>query len=465
MKIALVNPSQKAAYGRLKAPVYPPLGLGYLASVLLGKGHRVDILDMEAGKMGMEDFRKWLSDERPGLVGFTCTTPLYHEVLKLSKIVKDEIQATCVAGGIHPSVLPEEMFRDGDIDIAVRGEGEETLLELVEILERGGRIEDCPGLTFRRNGGIINTLPRDLIKDLDLLPFPHRQPFHRVNYFYPDSRQSICFPVITSRGCSGQCTFCCSRCIFTHRFRYRRAENIVDEIAGLKERFGAKEIHIWDDNFTFIKRRVFEIKDELRRRRIEVNFAFPNGLRVDQVNKEILQALKEMGTYSISFGVESGSQKVLDRACKGIKIERVKEAFRMCRELGMETWAFFIIGLPGEDASTVKETIKLAKDISPDIAKFHVLKPFPGSSIYSELAAEQLIDDFNYEHFGIHTGPIHHLPGLSRTDIQRWQKAAYRSFYLRPAALLRQLFRLKSIYRLKTNLRVGVQLFREMISG
>jgi len=172
MKIALVNPSQKAAYGRLKAPVYPPLGLGYLASVLLKNGHSVDMLDMEAGKMDSEDFRKWLSHERPDVVGFTCTTPLYYGVLNLSKIVKEEIGAICVAGGIHPTVLPEEMFRGGNIDFAIRGEGEETVLELVEILEKGGQAENCPGLSFRQNGNIINTPPRALIKDLDLLPFP-----------------------------------------------------------------------------------------------------------------------------------------------------------------------------------------------------------------------------------------------------------------------------------------------------
>ena len=464
MKIALVNPSQKAAYGKLKAPVYPPLGLGYLASVLLKNGHSVDMLDMEAGKMDSEDFRKWLSHERPDVVGFTCTTPLYYGVLNLSKIVKEEIGAICVAGGIHPTVLPGEMFRGGNIDFAIRGEGEETVLELVEILEKGGQAENCPGLSFRQNGNIINTPPRALIKDLDLLPFPHRQLFHKFDYFYPDSRASSCFPIISSRGCSGQCTFCCSACIFTRRFRYRSAQNVVDEIVELKEKFDVEEIHIWDDNFTLLKRRVFEIKDELKRRGVKVAFAFPNGLRVDQVDREILLALKAMGTYSISFGVESGSQKILDRAQKGITICRVKEAFKLCKRLGIETWGFFIIGLPGEDISTIKETIKLAKDISPDIVKFHILKPFPGTVIYEELKSQGLIDDFNYEHFGIHTGPIHHLPGLTRPDILRWHNVAYRSFYLRPKTLFRQIIRLKNFYRLKTNLKVGWQLFRKMIS-
>ncbi len=463
MRIALVNPSQKAAYGRLKAPVYPPLGLGYLASVLLKNGHRVDMLDMEAAKMDSGSFEKWLCYERPDLVGFTCTTPLYNEVLKLSKIVKEKTGALCVAGGIHPTVLPQEMLRDENIDFVVRGEGEETLLELVEILEKGGQIENCRGLSFRQNGKIVSAQPRDLIRDLDLLPFPHSQLFHKFDYFYPDSREDKCFPIITSRGCSGKCSFCCSEKIFARRFRYRSAKNVVDEIVELKERFGAREIHIWDDNFILLKRRVFEIKDELKKRQVRISFAFPNGLRVDHVDKEILEALKEMGTYSVSFGVESGSQEILDRVHKGTRICQIKEAFRLCKNLGIETWAFFILGLPGDALSTIKETIKLAKDISPDIVKFHILKPFPGTPVYEDLAAQGLIDDYNYEHFGIHTPPVHHLPGLSGADIGRWKKIAYRSFYLRPNMIFRHLIRLRSFYRLKENLGVGLRLFKSML--
>jgi radical SAM superfamily enzyme YgiQ (UPF0313 family) len=237
----------------------------------------------------------------------------------------------------------------------------------------------------------------------------------------------------------------------------------VDELAFLKEKFGAREIHIWDDNFTLLHRRVLEIRDELKRRRINLSFAFPNGLRVDQVDEPILRALKDMGTYSVSFGVESGSQRILDRVHKGVKIEEIKEAFRLCRSLGLETWAFFIIGLPGEDVSTIKETIGLARVISPDVAKFHILKPFPGSAIYKELVDGGLIDDFNYKHFGIHTGPIHHLPGLSREEIRHWHKVCYRSFYLRPGILWRQLRRLRTFYRLKSNFKVGLQLIRQVL--
>lgn len=462
MKIALVNPGQKAVYGRLSGPIYPPLGLGYIASVLSENGHDVDIVDMDAGGLGREGFKKRILNERPRLVGFTCTTPLYYEVLNLAEIVKEETGAICVSGGIHPTVLPGEMLKDKAIDFAVIGEGERTILELVQILEKGGRLEDCPGISFRQNGKITTTPPRTLIDNLDLLPFPDKLLFNKFNYFYPDSRNSRCFPVITSRGCNGQCTFCCSEQIFSRRFRYRSVQNVADEVKELKEKFGAREIHIWDDNFTLLKRRVFEIRDELKKRDIKINFAFPNGLRVDHVDMSILQALKDMGTYSIAFGVESGSQKILDRACKGINTAQIKDAFKLCKKLGMETWAFFIIGLPGEEVSTIKDTIKFAKDIDPDVVKFHILKPYPGTRIYNELAEQKLIDDFNYVHFGIHTDPIHHLPGLSRDDIKKWHRISYRSFYLRPKILLRQIIRSGSFYRLRANLKVGLKLIRQM---
>ena len=463
MKILLVNPGQKGTYGRWKAPTYPPLGLGYLAAVLLRAGHEVDILDMEAGGMGEEDFRKWLGKARPDMVGFTCTTPLYHEVLRFSRLVKEETGSLVCSGGIHPTVLPEEMFKDGNIDFVIRGEGEETILELVDILKKKDRLEDCPGLAFTKDGRVFFTRPRALISDLDSIPFPSHHILHRFGYFYPDSRYKRCFPIITSRGCGGECTFCCSQTIFTRKFRYRQAVKVVDEIEFLKERFGAREIHIWDDNFTLLQRRVLEIRDELKKRRISLSFAFPNGLRVDQVDEPTLRALKDMGTYSVSFGVESGSQRILDQVHKGVKIEEIKEAFRLSHSLGLETWAFFIVGLPGEDVSTIKETISLARELSPDVAKFHILKPFPGSTVYTELVAEHLIDDFNYEHFGIHTGPIHHLPGLPREEIRRWQKACYRSFYFRPRVWWGQLRRFRTFYRLRSNLRVGWQLVRQML--
>ena len=221
---------------------------------------------------------------------------------------------------------------------------------------------------------------------------------------------------------------------------------------------GIKEIHIWDDNFTTIKKRVFEIRDEILKRKLKVKFAFPNGIRADFLSEEILKALKDMGVYSISVGVESGSQEILDKAHKGVKLEKIEEIFILAKKLKIETWAFFILGLPGENIETIKKTIRFAKKINPDIAKFHILKPFPGTEVYDYLCSKDYILTKDYDQFGIHTPPVHRLESLTPADILKWQKVAYKAFYLRPMKLLSQMLRIRTFNRLVLNVQAATNL-------
>ena len=169
-----------------------------------------------------------------------------------------------------------------------------------------------------------------------------------------------------------------------------------------------------------------------------------------------------MGTYSIAFGVESGNQKVLDRINKNIKLEQIERAFRLAKKIGFETWAFFMIGLPSETEDTIKDTIDFAIKLDPDVAKFHILKPFPGSEVYKEFLDNGLLLDNNFDHYGIHTPPVHRLATLTPEDLLNWDKKAYRSFYLRPSIIVKQLLRLKSFNRLKLNLTTAVGVLKSM---
>jgi len=178
----------------------------------------------------------------------------------------------------------------------------------------------------------------------------------------------------------------------------------------------------------------------------------------------MLKCLKEMGTYSIAIGVESGNQSILDRAKKGIKLEKIEEIFRITRKLKIETWAFFIIGLPGETHATIMNSIEFAKKIDPDVAKFHILKPYPGTQVYKEMDQDGLLLSHNYYQFGIHTPPVHRLPGLAPEDMTKYQKRANRSFYLRPSKIIQQILRLKSINRLKLNLKTGLAFIKTILA-
>lgn len=463
MKILLVVPSQFKIYGNLSAPDFPPLGLGYIAAVLEKAGHIVRIVDMDADGIKGHEFIKILKMENYGLVGITTTTPTFNEAVYLTRIVKQNSNAFTVLGGMHVTVMPEESMKFDSVDFIVKGEGERTIVELVDYLEGRLKLKAVDGIYYREDGRITKNNDRELIANIDEIPFPARHLYNNKNYTYPDTLSAPVFPIVTSRGCLGHCIYCAVKCMFKNKFRTRTPRNVVDEIELLVTRFKAKEIHIWDDNFTFVKSRVIQIKDELKRRNLKVRFAMPDGLRVDCVDKELLRALKEMGTYSVAFGVESGSQKTLDRVKKGIRLERIEEVFRLTRKAGIEIWAFFMIGLPDEDGTRIRETIDFAKKINPDVAKFHILKPFPGTEVYKEFSSSNLILDYNFDSYGIHTPPVHRLKNLSREEILGWQKYAYRSFYLRPGILLRHIFRLKSFHRLKLNFIAGRSVLESMV--
>ncbi len=462
MKVLLVMPSQTGVYGNLTAPDYPHLGLAYLAAVLEKAGHTVKIIDIDADGVSREKFIADLKKADYGLVGITTTTPTFNKAIELTKIVKDNSKAFTVLGGIHVTVTPEESIKCDSVDFIVKGEGELTILELVRYLEEGTDITSIDGIYYKNNGSVIQNRDRALINNLDDLPFPARHLFDKHNYSYPDALLKPTMPIITSRGCPANCTYCNSKSIFTRRFRVRSPQNILEEIECLIKEFKVKEVHIWDDNFTTQKKRVLQIRDEIKRRNIRIKFAFPNGLRADYVDKEVLRALKDMGTYSIAFGVESGNQRVLDRVNKNIKLEEIERAFRLARKIGLETWAFFMIGLPGETKDSIKDTIDFAIKLNPDVAKFHILKPFPGSEVYKEFLKEGLLLDNNFDHFGIHTPPVHRLETLSPEDLLRWHKMAYRRFYLRPSVIIRQLLRLKSFNRLKLNVSAAIGVLKNM---
>ncbi|PIQ89627.1 MAG: B12-binding domain-containing radical SAM protein [Candidatus Omnitrophica bacterium CG11_big_fil_rev_8_21_14_0_20_42_13] len=464
MNVLLVSPSQVQVYGNFARPDYPPLGLAYLGAVLEKAGHDVGIIDVDAERLTDEGFAKKITQGNYGLVGITATTPTFSKALVLAELVKKNSDSFTVLGGIHATTMPDESIENESIDFIVKGEGELTLLELVRRLQHREDLAGVDGIYYKKAGRIYKNKDRDLIADLDTLPFPARHLFSKHHYSYPDALFKEAFPIMTSRGCPANCSYCDARKIFSRKFRVRSAKNVVDEIEHLAKKYGAREIHIWDDNFTTQKNRVFQIRDEIKKRKLNIKFAFPNGIRADYVDKEVLRALGDMGAYSIAFGVESGNQGVLDHINKNTTLAKIETAFRCAKEAGLETWGFFMIGLPSETKDTINDTISFAISLNPDVAKFHILKPFPGTDAYGELSRQGLIIDNNLDHYGIHTPPVHRLPGLSPDDLLNLQKEAYKRFYLRPHIFLKQIFRLKSLYRLRLNVSAAVGILKKIFS-
>lgn len=459
MKVLLINPSQYKIYNGLPAPTYFPLGLLYIAAVLEKIGSEVKIVDIDADSIQTETLKNIIKSFQPKIVGITVVTPSYKMAVHIAQTVKEVSKDIyTVLGGMHPTILPEESVRPDSVDFAVKGEGEFTTRELIQRLEDGKDIESISGLVYKRNGRIMINKNRELIDNLDLIPFPRRGLLKKQYYSYPDTESYRAIPIITSRGCPAECTFCSARQMYSRKFRARSANNVADEIEYLIRNYQPKEIHIWDDNFVTQKERVFKLRDEIRKRDIKMKFAFPNGLRADYIDEEVIKTLKEMGTYSIAFGVESGSEMILDKIKKGASTEEIRRAFRLAKKYDIETWAFFVLGLLLEDKYTIRQTIDFAKELDPDIVKFHILKPYPGTVVFEELSKCGFILDKDYENYGFHTGAVHKLADLDRGDLFYWQKRAYREFYFRPQKLLQHIFRTRSLYRFFSNLKMGLSL-------
>ena len=439
MNILLISPSQKNVYGKIGTISQPNMGLAYIGTVLKKRGHDILMLDIDYSKMNDNKFYDLIYKQE--MVCITATTPIIKNALSIAKLIKElKSDITIVLGGIHATIETDYSLYS-DIDYIVKGEGEKAILRI---------INERPQQKIIRE---------PLIDNIDDLPFIDRNMFSSEQYQYPDTIHKKVFPMITSRGCFGQCTFCQTKNIYGSRIRFRSPDSVVDEIDSLIE-MGAKEIHIWDDNFAADKKRVFEIRDKMHDRKLLPLISFPNGLRIETaLDMEVLKAIREMGGYSISFGIESGNQRILDSVKKGITLNNIRRAMNNAKSAGFEIWGFFILGFPLDGLVTMQETIDFAKSLPIDVAKFHILKPYPGSLIHEEMKNAGLIESFNYDDYGIHTFPVHHTRFVSAQEIYVIHKKAYRAFYFRPKVILNQLRLIKSFHRLKEKIKYAFKIF------
>lgn len=463
MRILLINPSQKTVYGTPIKPSYPPLGLLYIAACLEKENHKLEFLDFDNDNINKDKFKKFILKSNPNIVGLTATTSTIKHTKKLAEIIKQILKVPIIVGGIHATIAQENTLKSKFIDFIIIGEGEITIVELInELQKQKQNFSKIKGIGYKQNGKIFYTEPRPMIKNLDDIPFPARHLLKHV-YIPPDALKTPVASIFTSRGCPGRCTYCCTKNIFGRRLRFRSVKNVIEEIEFLLKQ-GIKEIHIMDDNFTVHKQRVLEFRDEILKRDIKTTFVFSNGLRADKIDEDILKALKDIGVLSVGFGVESGNQTILNNIKKDINLETVRKVYRLSKKFAFETWGFFIIGLPGDTKETVRDTIYFAKELDPDFAKFLILKPFPGSEVFEQLNKDNLIFDFNYDNYGVYTKPVHNLKNLTADDMLKLQKQAFREFYLNPKKIIQHLLRMRSLTQLKLNFKSGIFIMKHIFN-
>lgn len=399
--------------------VLPPLGICSIAENLKKHGHATRVLD--------RGFDFSLDLEGVDLVGITATTLTYYDACRTVREVKElRPDLPVVMGGIHASILPDFVSEDSGADAVVAGEGEEVMVGLA-----GGTME------------VAGVLRAPVIEYLDALPFPTYDCLDLKRYFrYPGTdriRWSLKQPSIAMigiRGCPFACTFCGSKELFGRKVRYRSAESISEEIDYHATMNGIRSVYFYDDTFTLKREWVLSLCEALAQRRIE----WICGTRVDTVDADILRTMRKSGCRFISYGIESGSERMLrDVIQKGITLERVEEALRLTREAGIGIIANYMFGLPGETEEDLKATLKAVKRFPAYAAELSIFMPLPGA---------ELAEGLDWRKYTSGRNP-YHQPSLvhdaSFADlVTRYHRRAVRAFYLSPGYVLR---RLSMVYR------------------
>ena len=431
MQVTLVNPPYPK--GAHQHPPFTPLGLGYLAAVLEKNKHKVDVIDCQASHLTYEDFRNEIRKRKPDMVGLTSTTLTYKSALEIIRITK-QVHPNCITviGGCHVSFWDKNALKEcPELDFVVRKEGEITIVEVVERLEAGKDLDGVLGVTYRKGEEIVQNPDRPYIKDLDSLPFPshHLWPLESLRKY-----GNIIFPLMTSRGCVFWCEFCSAVRMFGRGYRMRSAKNVVDEIEYIHKTYGAENFTFYDDAFTVDQPRVEEICRLLHERKLKVKWDC--GTRVDMVTRDLLQKMKDAGCIAVWFGVEAGSQEVLDEMGKGFTATRTKEAFKMAQEIGLMTIASVVLGFPGETSETAMKTVNFIKEINPDDVGYYIATPYPGTPMAEQVKKNGWLRVTDFDKYDTAT-PIFELPTLSMKELVKIREDAFHSFYLRPTYILR----------------------------
>jgi len=434
-----------------------PLGIFCLAAYLRKQGYAVQALDAEARELTYDDILAELQAGAYTVLGISSTTVAFDRALQLAQAVKTGRPETVVViGGPHVSSQPDHPLPFAAFDYAVCNEGEETLNEFLHVLAEEGDPRTVHGLVHRRNGEIVVNPRRPYIADLDALPFPAYDMIPNMRIYSPPPFNYKLLPVaniMTSRGCPNACTFC-ENTTFGRQFRMRSAGSIVEEIELLINKHGAREISFVDDTFTINRPRIYEIFDLARQRGLR--FPWSCMSRINTVDDDLLQYMRDNGCWYVSFGVESADENILKVIRKNIKPQDVERVINICHRLGIVTKGFFMIGHPLETVETIDKTIAFAKRIPLRHVVVTINTPMPGTEQYEHAREYGTLDESDWKRFN-YWKPVFVPHGLTPEILLAKQQQFIRQFYLRTRLILRQLqFAVSSPSNMKQLVRIVI---------
>lgn len=452
MKVILINPSSKLAetnrrYRRFIYP-HPPMGIASIAAVLEKRGIEVILLDQYANRMSSKELLEKIKEEMPQIVGFSCLTSVMSNVRAIINQIKalpGNIQI--VLGNIHPTMFADELLKEGVADIVVRGEGEYSMREVAAAFENRRGLQSIKGISYLQEGEVYHNPEREVIKDLSELPYPS---WHLLNLRDYRSAPLLCIydlvlPVQASRGCAYRCTYCSQDKVYA-KPRYRENKEVIDEIEYLHNKFNIRYFGFYDAYFPFSIKQGLEFCDEFIRRGLPKKLRWVIETRVDKVDLKLLKRMKEAGLHLIMYGFEVGNEKILTSLKKMTTIEQARRAVEYTKKANILTVGFFILGMPGETKETCEETIKFAKELDCDIAKFNTAVPYPGSKFFEDYKA-QLSDSIkqpekftSWYDWSSFSGSLIYAPeGMTSRELINLQRQGMFQYYARPQIILRHI--------------------------
>jgi len=467
MKVLLIRPPRDhmittnvPAFVDTETGMYPPLGLLYVAAGLKSyTGARVELLDAPALHLDQRGIAERIERSRPDIVGIQAMTFTLVDAIQTVRTAKSVCPGVHVGlGGPHVNLYPEETLSIEGVDSLVLGEGERTFSDMVNAMAGGTDIADVPGVAVMRNGEPSTTVARALEQNLDGLPQPARDLIDNSLYWSVLAKRNPITTAMTSRGCPMKCIFC-DRPHLGKTFRCRTAHSVVDEMEDCLNR-GIREIFLYDDTFTIRRERIFDIRDEIKRRGLDVRWDI--RARANDLDVEVVSALKEAGVVRIHIGVESGSSRVLKVIKKGITVEQAYNALELCRRFGITSLSYFMFGNPTETQEDIDMTMEFIRKCHADYAHISITTPFPGTELYRMGLSQSLFERDYWRDFAAnpdeHFQPPAWTENFTQEQLEQMRRQAYEAFYSRPSRIIRQVLAVRSFRELWTKARIGARL-------
>lgn len=435
MRVTILTPSAHQAYRNIKRSNkrQPTMGPSYLLAGLAEAGHQVAYVDGDALNLIQEQAAEKILETDPDLVGFSLTTPLFGETKDVARLLREAGWKGHIAlGGYHPTALPEESLKlIPEADSVTVGEGDHTIVELVNALEKKEGLETISGLIYRTNHGgeevITGNKQAGMVNNLDDAPLPAFEYYPMERYVSPmwsGEEDKVMGGLVTCRGCPFQCEFCADGAESLLKLRNHSVERVVREAKRLIENFGVDYLVFYDDTFTVYRKRIVEICALMASEGIDIPFMVTT--RVDLVDYELLKILRDTGCFLVTYGFESGSDEILRGIQKNTTLEQARSAVRWAKDLGLKVIGNYMFGHWDDTLETCQKTLDFAVELDCDISQFAITIPYPGSMLHRRALAENRIHPTeDYNSFGYYGNMPWKHPNLSNDELIAFQKKAY----------------------------------------